>query len=556
MSLLEKLTVRTKLLLQLAVSFVLLTLLGGTVFHLGGTQSETQARIALELERGQALSDWSAAVTNLNGPGNDVLQSWDYAAESANLQAFRVEHERAEARVSEAFSGDAAALASQLEAKKQAMKMTGHALAVFEAAKQKELAEKARDSEAATRATAQAGNEMANMDNAFAEAVQVIRDLELRQRTRISAALADEREATHRMARLTLPTAAIGLLLVVALSLAVARSITRPLERVASSLNAMARGEGDLTKRIGSLGQDEIGALSRDFDSFVETLGTMIDEVRAHANQVVVVSGQVSQSAQSLSDGTSQQAASMQETSASLEELSASIHETSTNAKKMGGMAKGGAVEAQKCLVASEETLKMMRLIADKISIVQDIAYQTNLLALNAAIEAARAGDHGRGFAVVAGEVRRLAERSQLAAKEIAEVARTSVKVAETSGAELAALAPAIRETAALVQEVSAASTEQSAGVTQMTRAIVLVDEVTQRNATASEELTATAMEMRSQAEALSRLVEAFRTAGGNEAPKHPRVGNSPSPNPPRPRKRASSSAVRDKSLDDGFEPF
>ena len=128
--------------------------------------------------------------------------------------------------------------------------------------------------------------------------------------------------------------------------------------------------------------------------------------------------------------------------------------------------------------------------------------------------------------------------------------------MAETSGAELAALAPAIRETAALVQEVSAASTEQSAGVTQMTRAIVLVDEVTQRNATASEELTATAMEMRSQAEALSRLVEAFRTAGGNEAPKQPRIGSSPSPNPPRPRRRASSGAVRDKSLDEGFEPF
>jgi methyl-accepting chemotaxis protein len=486
-----------------------------------------------------------------------VLQSWDYATESANLQSFRAEYDRAEVRVSEAFAGDAGSLAGQLEAKEQTKRMTGYALAVFEAAKQKELAEKARDSDATSRATTQAGNEMANMDNAYAEAIKVIRDLELRQRTQISGALAAERESTQRMVRVTLPTAAVGLLLVVALSLAVARSITRPLQRVAGALGAMARGEGDLTKRIGALGQDEIGALSRDFDSFVETLGTMIDEVRAHANQVVVVSGQVSQSAQLLSDGTSQQAASMQETSASLEELSASIHETSTNAKKMGTMAKGGAAEAQKCLVASEETLKMMRLIADKISIVQDIAYQTNLLALNAAIEAARAGDHGRGFAVVAGEVRRLAERSQLAAKEIAEVARTSVQVAESSGAELAALAPAIRETAALVQEVSVASTEQSAGVTQMTRAIVLVDEVTQRNATASEELTATAMEMRSQAEALSQLVEKFRTADGNAAQRQPPGTRQPSPPPAQPRKRTARSTLREKpGLDDGYEPF
>jgi methyl-accepting chemotaxis protein len=177
-----------------------------------------------------------------------------------------------------------------------------------------------------------------------------------------------------------------------------------------------------------------------------------------------------------------------------------------------------GSKDAEESGRTVKETVTAMRQIAEKVSIIEEIAYQTNLLALNAAIEAARAGEHGRGFAVVATEVRKLAERSQSAAKEISGLAAFSVAVAERSGRLLDQLVPGIRKTADLVQEVAAASSEQSSGVGQINKAMSRVDQVTQRNASAAEELASTAEEMASQAEALQQLVSYFRLAGAEAA--------------------------------------
>jgi methyl-accepting chemotaxis protein len=214
--------------------------------------------------------------------------------------------------------------------------------------------------------------------------------------------------------------------------------------------------------------------------------------------------------------------------------MSASITQNAENSRQMEQMALKGVKDAEESGKAVKETLAAMQVIAEKISIVEDIAYQTNLLALNAAIEAARAGEHGRGFAVVATEVRKLAERSQTAAKEIGGLSGTSVKVAERAGAALAELVPAIKKTAELVQEVAAASREQAAGVTQVNKAITQVDQVTQRNASAAEELSSTAEEMASQTEALQQLMAFFRVAA--EAPPVARVGGGgpPAPTPSR----------------------
>jgi methyl-accepting chemotaxis protein len=179
-----------------------------------------------------------------------------------------------------------------------------------------------------------------------------------------------------------------------------------------------------------------------------------------------------------------------------------------------------------------------MKSIAEKISIVEEIAYQTNLLALNAAIEAARAGDHGRGFAVVATEVRKLAERSQVASREIGGLASSSVRVADRSGELLAALVPAIRRTAELVQDVAAASNEQAAGVQQINQSLAQVDQVTQRNASAAEELAATSEEMAAQAEGLQQLVGFFEIGGEYRQPRSAPVFHHAPLNAPPPAKR------------------
>ena len=197
--------------------------------------------------------------------------------------------------------------------------------------------------------------------------------------------------------------------------------------------------------------------------------------------------------------------------------MSASINQNAANGRQTEEMAVKGANEAGEGARAVSETIDAMREIADKITVIEEIAYQTNLLALNAAIEAARAGDHGRGFAVVAAEVRKLAEKSQTSAKEISGLASTSVSVADRSGRVLKDLVPSIKKTAELVQEVAAASAEQASGVAQVNQAMTRVDNVTQRNASAAEELASTAEEMAAQAQALEQLVAFFRIA--NDGP-------------------------------------
>ncbi|MDF2447115.1 MAG: methyl-accepting chemotaxis protein [Moraxellaceae bacterium] len=280
------------------------------------------------------------------------------------------------------------------------------------------------------------------------------------------------------------------------------------LNRMAGAATAIA--DGDLTVRVTA--QSERDVLGNALARMIDKLTQVMREVRSGANGLSVAAQQVSATSQSLSQGTSEQAASVEETSASLEEMSASITRNAENSREMEKMAVKGARDAEDSGSSVQETVNAMKQIAQKTSIVEEIAYQTNLLALNAAIEAARAGEHGRGFAVVAAEVRQLAGRSQVAAKEISELAGNSVRVAEKSGQQLNELVPSIRKTAELVQEVAAASGEQSAGVNQVNRAMAAMDQITQRNASSAEELASTAEEMSSQAEALSQLMSFFRT--------------------------------------------
>lgn len=276
---------------------------------------------------------------------------------------------------------------------------------------------------------------------------------------------------------------------------------------------------GDLTQTIDREYKGDFGRLRSALNDSIFKLSAVISDVRQAGDRITSSAEQVSATSQTLSQSSSEQAASVEETSASIEQMSASISQNTDNARITDQMAAKAAGEATEGGEAVRKTVDAMKQIARKITIIDDIAYQTNLLALNAAIEAARAGEHGKGFAVVAAEVRKLAERSQIAAQEIGEVAGSSVELAEQAGRLLDAMVPSIRKTSDLVQEIAAASGEQASGVSQINTAMTQLSQLTQQNASASEELAATAHDMSDQARALQDSMGFFTARGMASTP-------------------------------------
>jgi methyl-accepting chemotaxis protein len=273
--------------------------------------------------------------------------------------------------------------------------------------------------------------------------------------------------------------------------------------------------QGDLTQSIEADYQGDFGDLQASVNNTVAKLALTMSQINTSANELTNASVQVSSTSQDLSQATSEQASSLEETTSAIEEMSASIAQNTDNAKTTDGIARKSSEDALAGGEAVRSTVAAMKSIAGKISIIDDIAYRTDLLALNAAIEAARAGEHGKGFAVVAAEVRKLAERSQIAAQEIGELASNSVETAERAGSLLETMLPSIRKTADLVREITAASEEQTTGSGQISSAMAQMNGVTQQNASAAEELSATAEEMNAQAENLKELMAQFKVTGG-----------------------------------------
>ncbi len=369
-----------------------------------------------------------------------------------------------------------------------------------------------------TAAISQTGSSMADSQISIFELAKTTKELSSRLQT-----LKDEYTAdlTHELSAIikfskqqrfgnVLLFAVILLISGMIIRFMVRRFITLPLQKAVSMITEIADGNLSVEIEEQGEGRNEIGLLTRSMNNMVKKLREVVGQVQAGADNVASGSEEMSSSSEVLSQGATTQASHLEEITSSMEEMGSNINQNADNAAEAEKIANQVALDAEEGGSQVQDTVRAMQDIAGKISIIEEIARQTNLLALNAAIEAARAGDAGKGFAVVAAEVRKLAERSGEAAKEIGERSAGSLDIAEKAGTMLEKLVPEIRKTAELVQEISAASKEQTSGAAQINQAISQLDQIVQQNASSAEEISSTAENLASQAQQLQDSMSFF----------------------------------------------
>jgi methyl-accepting chemotaxis protein len=319
-------------------------------------------------------------------------------------------------------------------------------------------------------------------------------------------------------------TLALSMLITLAVGLAVARSVIRPLDEVTAFAALIATGDLSADLRLDPKDRTETGRLKQALSEMRASLHRIVSQVRDSTETMATAAGEIAAGNQDLSARTEMQASSLEETAASIEELASTVKQNADNARQANQMAVSASDVAVKGGAVVDTVVQTMgaidvasRKIVDIISVIEGIAFQTNILALNAAVEAARAGEQGRGFAVVAAEVRNLAQRSNSAAKEINELIGASVqqvnlgsRLVGDAGDTMSEIVTSVARVTDVMAEISSASREQEAGIAQVNQAIVQIDSATQQNAALVEQAAAAAKSLQEQAAELAAVVRVF----------------------------------------------
>lgn len=379
-------------------------------------------------------------------------------------------------------------------------------------------------------------------------------------KAKINADIVDiERVSLYKIIGLILATL---VLVMMPLALIIRHSILSPLNKTIKIARSVSKGQLEVT--IDTKYNDEVGLLEKALKTMVDNLKHIVDDVVLSTDQLAAASNQISSTSEQLSQGSSEQAAASEEVSSSIEEMAANIQQNSQNSQQTEKISTNAVESIKESTDSALQAISSMRKIAEKITIIGDIASKTDLLAINASIEAARAGEHGKGFAVVAAEVRKLAERSQVAADEINTLTIKGLKVADNAGTELTEIVPEIEKTAGLVQEITSASLEQDTGAKQINNATVQLSMITQQNAAAAQELAASSKDLNYEAERLLHSISFFKMNNekgknkeGVNSQEKKEQNHSPKPNTkPVPESNLNLDLTDPVELDKEFERF
>lgn len=320
------------------------------------------------------------------------------------------------------------------------------------------------------------------------------------------------------MQALFLTTLMIMILTLVTAFMFTQKTINKILGREPAEINKLLIGieAGNLNVHFAPTHTKENpNSIYRVLEKTANKIRNIVTSTQSATEKVSEAAEQINSSAQGIASGASEQAASTEQISSSMEQLVSNIQQNTDSSQQGNSRTQKIAQDAKESQLVVNDAVEIIRIIADKIMVIDDISRNTNMLALNAAIEAARAGDAGKGFAVVAAEVRKLAENSQKAAGEITHISSEGVEKAEQAGELINAIIPKMEQTAELVTGITTASMEQATGAGQVNQALQQMNEVIQDNSSSSEEMAALAQDMKQTIEELQQVVSYFKLSSG-----------------------------------------